>query len=990
MCARSGYCRGSSARRKKAIAVFFILLQFGELARYFQHDEQNELNFDRVHESHSDGDASSRSASASQVLSSATAQFLSALHDLADVLQSSSIQWSGRSLIDPDNPTSTNRSRQSPGGEKALGDELIYSKEFSGTLETVAEEGLDITDLTPEELVKVNTARKILERLERAKAANRNLVQVADASTALPAVPNVEEEDLDFSEVQSEINSTEDNHSAVEEGENSGEEAQVQHAETQTEALQRELANAAFAVATALENMNRTDQGGDLRNKVVAYGKASNGLVQDAAAVLKESQESCPEDERIACSELLSPELEANLSATMIQNETADEEDASQSMESMAEMAEALGAEPTDMTHSVVGFKESRLNEIVQDNYARVEICLTSTSIDCEKCDNESKDLKEWRECVQKQIVGAVDAKSREAEKQAGKKKIAGMTKDRIDNSDKKWKRSKREAALRAHDAVQVYGLYRNWDKWGEDPTWPLKSFQDPGHQFEGVTMLDAEAYKELAQRHLQEFQMTSLQILEEEGRREGGQLYTAVLEPHVDAAMAIKGEGQQLLADGKQLQAELAPLTDDAMSMTQKAQEVVAQAKEAQLRVMGKQQKLMAEIEKCTPPGGLLQLSAQPLPGTARLPPQLQPITEPQRRTVMPQAQSGDSPEGLSSAVNNAEKPRLTKAVEGVENLDPNVDLPDSMGMGDCDPEAFQELSAEIEAEIENAEELQRNVQDLQNEGMALKERVTGDGGVMEKVETLKDKGLELKDKALAVGEKSVKDLTSQDTINAIIKTAKRFASQVVERILHLLRDIVRRMALEIVSWLPELLFAAAEAALDFITGFGWIITAVRIGWKLGRWALRKRKEAHEGMTSTLCKPRTHLECCESTLMGWHRLYEGRHFGSFEEFQDALKSQLPRVKKGKSYGASCPQAVSLYVDEDPAIKREKVERARQQAADDAGPRGQRRLWLAAPPTLAEDFRKLFNRALGKRARRSFSGYPFENRSANTNEKKKG
>ena len=59
--------------------------------------------------------------------------------------------------------------------------------------------------------------------------------------------------------------------------------------------------------------------------------------------------------------------------------------------------------------------------------------------------------------------------------------------------------------------------------------------------------------------------------------------------------------------------------------------------------------------------------------------------------------------------------------------------------------------------------------------------------------------------------------------------------------------------MTEQILMLVPDLFFACLEAALDIITGFGWIITAARLSWKLVKFAWKKWKQYRDNREQTL-----------------------------------------------------------------------------------------------------------------------------------------
>ncbi|CAE7900131.1 GIP, partial [Symbiodinium necroappetens] len=119
--------------------------------------------------------------------------------------------------------------------------------------------------------------------------------------------------------------------------------------------------------------------------------------------------------------------------------------------------------------------------------------------------------------------------------------------------------------------------------------------------------------------------------------------------------------------------------------------------------------------------------------------------------------------------------------------------------------------------------------------------------------------------------------------------------------------------MTSQILALVPDLFLACLEAALDIITGFGWIITAARLTYMLTKYAIRKWREWRDARPQKLCAKAPQLDCCVNSVMAWYDRQALAQRQTEAEFRADSQDLLARALK---YPNSCtPWSVTLFAE---------------------------------------------------------------------------
>jgi len=102
-------------------------------------------------------------------------------------------------------------------------------------------------------------------------------------------------------------------------------------------------------------------------------------------------------------------------------------------------------------------------------------------------------------------------------------------------------------------------------------------------------------------------------------------------------------------------------------------------------------------------------------------------------------------------------------------------------------------------------------------------------------------------------------------------------------------------------------------QAALDIITGFGWVITAARLSYKLAKFARKKWREWKDARKQTLCGKDPQMDCCVNSVMAWYDKQVQVKRVKEAEFRADTQAYLA---KSLNYPDQCtPWSVTMFSD---------------------------------------------------------------------------
>jgi len=230
--------------------------------------------------------------------------------------------------------------------------------------------------------------------------------------------------------------------------------------------------------------------------------------------------------------------------------------------------------------------------------------------------------------------------------------------------------------------------------------------------------------------------------------------------------------------------------------------------------------------------------------------------------------------------------------------------------GATECDPQAISELTGEMDAHRQEATEIADRGSELGQEMEAHSEEVAEMATEAEQMaadaEELKNQALELKDSAM-------EELTSSETLQDIANQLLECAQRIANRVLTLAAETAKSMTRQILALVPDLFFACLEAALDIITGFGWVITAARLSYKLAKFARKKWREWKDARKQTLCGKDPQMDCCVNSVMAWYDKQVQVKRVKEAEFRADTQAYLA---KSLNYPDQCtPWSVTMFSD---------------------------------------------------------------------------
>ncbi|CAJ1368205.1 unnamed protein product [Effrenium voratum] len=249
----------------------------------------------------------------------------------------------------------------------------------------------------------------------------------------------------------------------------------------------------------------------------------------------------------------------------------------------------------------------------------------------------------------------------------------------------------------------------------------------------------------------------------------------------------------------------------------------------------------------------------------------------------------------------------KSTSEALGVE-LDKCSQPFDPVSGSSCNPDEVARLTDEMNGHRAQTEELAERSEAL---GEDLEMQSEEAKKLAQDAEQVAVDAEELKTQAMTLKEEAYNELTSSETLNAIATEAKECAQRIASRVLDLAVQTVQSMTEQILMLVPDLFFACLEAALDIITGFGWIITAARLSWKLVKFAWKKWKQYRDNREQKLCGKAPQLDCCVDSVMSWYDNQVLAQRTSAAQFQADTQSVL--AKSFKSPTACTPWTTTLY-----------------------------------------------------------------------------
>ncbi|CAE6922716.1 GIP [Symbiodinium natans] len=184
------------------------------------------------------------------------------------------------------------------------------------------------------------------------------------------------------------------------------------------------------------------------------------------------------------------------------------------------------------------------------------------------------------------------------------------------------------------------------------------------------------------------------------------------------------------------------------------------------------------------------------------------------------------------------------------------------------CNPDEIMRLSNEMDGHRQEAEALADRSSALSEEMQAHAE----EADVMaQEAQAMAADAEQLQTQAMALKDEALADLTSSETLQAVAAELQDCAQRIATRVVDLAAQTAEQVTTQILALVPDLFFACLEAALDIITGFGWIITAARVTYMLVKYAYKKYKEWRDTRKQQLCGKTPQLDCCVGTVMSWY-----------------------------------------------------------------------------------------------------------------------
>lgn len=506
----------------------------------------------------------------------------------------------------------------------------------------------------------------------------------------------------------------------------------------------------------------------------------------------------------------------------------APEDEASQLLDDV-QMASAEG--PEDEVDAAESWEVDELDVEKMDGFTRAKLCETLPSLDCDACGQNASSLDEYQGCVAQEIM--VYQKER---KQKDLRSMYGKQLDQTVENRKKVKHLKRGALLAAHDALQIWGVHRNWARWTSDPTWPLEALKgEPAKAGWDAFTTDSQA---IVTSHINDFQTEAVSIAQEEGMASADTIYQGHLAEHVDAAQELQTGAEELMAQGAEMQESATGMIGDVQGSMAEAQAIQADSMALQAEMQQTSAALQVEVENCQQP--------------------VNPLT----------------------------------------------------GASSCDPAEIQRLTTEMDGHRAEAQEISDRAsalgEDMQVHSEEAQQMAADAEAMAADAETLKNDALQLKDAAL-------EELTADETLQAVLEELIDCAKRIANRILDLAAETIKSMMRQILALVPDLFFACLEAALDIITGFGWIITAARLSYKLAKFARRKWREWKDSKKQQLCGKEPQLDCCVNNVMSWYDQQVKAQRVTEAEFRADTQSFLAKAQR---YPDQCtPWVVTMFSD---------------------------------------------------------------------------
>lgn len=230
--------------------------------------------------------------------------------------------------------------------------------------------------------------------------------------------------------------------------------------------------------------------------------------------------------------------------------------------------------------------------------------------------------------------------------------------------------------------------------------------------------------------------------------------------------------------------------------------------------------------------------------------------------------------------------------------------------GQTSCNPDEIARLTGEMDTHQEEAS-------DIADRGSALGEEMQAHSEEAQEMaaeaEAMAADAEELKNQAMTLKDEAMAELTSSETLNAVADELVDCAKRIAQRVLELAAQTAKSMTEQILALVPDLFFACLEAALDIITGFGWIITAARLSYKLAKYARKKWREWKDSKKQTLCGKDPQMDCCVNNVMAWYDKQVKVQRETEAEFRADTQAFLA---KSLNYPDQCtPWSVTMFSD---------------------------------------------------------------------------
>eukprot|EP00930_Biecheleria_cincta_P092212 TRINITY_DN8202_c0_g2_i1.p1 TRINITY_DN8202_c0_g2~~TRINITY_DN8202_c0_g2_i1.p1 ORF type:complete len:1619 (-),score=303.68 TRINITY_DN8202_c0_g2_i1:338-5194(-) len=244
--------------------------------------------------------------------------------------------------------------------------------------------------------------------------------------------------------------------------------------------------------------------------------------------------------------------------------------------------------DPTDK-NAMDSWEIDELDVETMDAFTRIKLCEIMPNLDCDACSETATSLKMYQDCVKTAIRNYTKSMAHQEETSDIKNQLEETV-----ARHKRFQQAKTGSLFLANDALQVYGVYRNWARWNNDPMWPLEALKgEPAKAgWESFTS-DSQT---ILMSHVNEFTAESSAIAKEEASHSAQWAYDTHAADHLTEAKSIQADAETIMGDASSMQGKASSQLDEAAKMQ-------ADAADLQQRSATTQSQLSEELQRCQNP---------------------------------------------------------------------------------------------------------------------------------------------------------------------------------------------------------------------------------------------------------------------------------------------------------------------------------------------------------------------------------------------------